>query len=389
MNQDVKESIRIRNLGPLKNIEIPDIRPFTILIGESSSGKSLLMKTLVLFRYIYKMLNIRWYLKNAHVNRSRFKLKMDSLLSPELKTYFKNRELEVEYAVEINGRIHKVAYRNEKIERNSTDSVIPNDDLIFLKEAWISEMRNIIPEWAAYGYAPKNRNLDFYFQETYSDFQDATDIIGSVDLDYVGVRLEVERKVKQKKYVITPADGSYRPLELRFASSGIQTSSSLMTLLQYFSDSFSFKDAIQRSIINYLYESNALTLFKPGLEPAEMRRMIHLHVEEPEQNLYPDAQCRLMDKMAEIIFKPKLDSRNLRLFMATHSPYMVNYLNVLVNRKESATRIKPGNLAAYRIYDGNLINLVGSDSNGNPVVDTMDLTEQMSAIMEEYSTLVQ
>ena len=55
----MKESIRIKNMGPLRDVYIEDIRPMTILIGESGSGKSLLMKTLILFRYIYKMLNIR------------------------------------------------------------------------------------------------------------------------------------------------------------------------------------------------------------------------------------------------------------------------------------------------------------------------------------------
>ena len=69
----MKESIKIKNLGPLRNIEIDNIKPLTVLIGESGSGKSLLMKTLILFRYIYKMLNIRWYLRNSNVNKSRFK----------------------------------------------------------------------------------------------------------------------------------------------------------------------------------------------------------------------------------------------------------------------------------------------------------------------------
>ncbi|HAK75961.1 MAG TPA: ATP-binding protein, partial [Runella sp.] len=38
------ESIKIKNLGPIKDIYINDIKPLTILIGESGSGKSTLMK---------------------------------------------------------------------------------------------------------------------------------------------------------------------------------------------------------------------------------------------------------------------------------------------------------------------------------------------------------
>lgn len=92
------------------------------------------------------MLNIRWYLRNSNVNKSRFKLSIGNFLSPELKQYFKNKQLEIVYSVEINGNIHSVAYRNGSIDRNATDKKIPNNDLVFLKESWISEMRNIIPE---------------------------------------------------------------------------------------------------------------------------------------------------------------------------------------------------------------------------------------------------
>ena len=58
----MKESITVRNFGPLKDVRIEDIKPLTVFIGESASGKSTLMKVIVLMRYIYKMVNIRSYL---------------------------------------------------------------------------------------------------------------------------------------------------------------------------------------------------------------------------------------------------------------------------------------------------------------------------------------
>lgn len=50
----MKESIIIKNLGPLKEVEISDIKPLTVFIGRSASGKSTIMKIIVLMRYIYK-----------------------------------------------------------------------------------------------------------------------------------------------------------------------------------------------------------------------------------------------------------------------------------------------------------------------------------------------
>lgn len=386
----MKESIKIRNLGPLKDIEIRDIKPMTVLIGETGCGKSLLMKTLILFRYIYKMLNIRWYLRNSNVNKSRFKLSIGNFLSPELKQYFSDKKLEVEYSVEVNGHIHTVAYRNGAIDRSSTDKRIPNEDLVFLKESWISEMRNIIPEWASFGHTPKKKNLNFYFQETLNDFMEASEDMPSIDLGYLGLSLSVVKKGDSRKYYITPADLSYPPLEWKYSSSGMQTSSSIPVLVRYFASGFSFKDAIQRSIISYLYDSDALRQYNPQLEPMDMQKYVHIHIEEPELNLFPSAQCGLIDEIVRNSFNSNLDDRHLRLIMATHSPYIVNYLNILINRKDDDKgRINVDDLAVYRLYDGRLQSLIAKEEKGRIFVDTYDLTEQMEAIMNEYETLTE
>ena len=385
----MKESIIIRNLGPLKNIEIRDIRPMTVLIGDTGCGKSLLMKTLILFRYIYKMLNIRWYLRNSNVNKSRFKLAIGNFLSPELKQYFgDNKKLEVEYSVEINGNIHTVAYRNGSIDRSSTDKRIPNEDLVFLKESWISEMRNLIPDWDASGHTPRKKNRNFYFQETLNDFMEASGDMTSIDLGYLGLSLSVVKKGDSRKYYITPADMSYPPLEWKYSSSGMQTSSSIPVLVRYFASGFSFKDAIQRSIISYLYDSDALRQYNPQLEPMDMQKYVHIHIEEPELNLFPSAQCGLIEDIVSKAFNTNSDDRRLRLIMATHSPYIVNYLNVLINRKEEG-KLNVHDLAVYRLYNGSLQSLIGEDEKGRKFVDTYDLTEQMEAIMNEYEALTE
>lgn len=362
----MKESIKIKNLGPLVDVDIDGIRPMTVLIGESGCGKSLLMKTLILFRYIYKMLNIRWYLRNSNVNKSRFKLSMSNLLTPELKSYFRNnKKIEIVYTVEMNGRKHSVIYRDGIIDKQAIASKIPNEDLLFLKESWISEMRGIIPEWAASGNMLKKRNLDFYFQETLNDFMDATDEDIDIPLNYLGVSLKVERRGDSKKFFINPLDGSYSQMEWQYGSSGVQTSSSIVSLIDYFSKRFSFKDAIGRSIISYLYENDNLRLYKPELEPMDIKKVIHIHIEEPELNLYPSAQCHLLDSMASLAFDKAKTDREVRMIMATHSPYIVNYLNVLMHQKKDGRgKISPEEIAVYRLYGGRLQQLTAIDENG-------------------------
>ena len=49
----MKESIIIKNLGPLKEVEISDIKPLTVFIGKSASGKSTIMKIIVPVSYTH------------------------------------------------------------------------------------------------------------------------------------------------------------------------------------------------------------------------------------------------------------------------------------------------------------------------------------------------
>jgi predicted ATPase len=76
----MKESIIIKNFGPIKDVEISDIRPMTILIGESGSGKSTILKVLALFRWIYKMVSIRSYLKQSGITKSPFRFSFNTYL---------------------------------------------------------------------------------------------------------------------------------------------------------------------------------------------------------------------------------------------------------------------------------------------------------------------
>ena len=48
----MKESIIIKNLGPLKEVEIRYIKPLTVFIDKSVSGKSTIMKIIVLMAQI-------------------------------------------------------------------------------------------------------------------------------------------------------------------------------------------------------------------------------------------------------------------------------------------------------------------------------------------------
>lgn len=387
----IKESIKVKNVGALKNVRLEELKPMTVLIGASASGKSTLMKLIILMRYIYKRVNIKMYLKNSNIDGAIFYIRFQDLLKDGMKNLI-TEDSEIEYTVTVNRHTYVISYAKGKL---TTPNEMPNEDLTFFKEAWVSEMRSVIPVWASRGSLVKGSSFGFYFDETFSDFDDATNVVKDIDLDYLDMKLEVVKGGNnQKKYMVSPKDGSYEPIELKFASSGTQTTAPLITLLKYFATEFSFKEAMRRSIILMLFDKNLTEKYHPGIELGNLPRYVHLHAEEPELSLDPRSQRRLVDSMMRYTFHERTDEREMGLVLATHSPYIINHLNVLLRAsytqqgRDAYPSVKPENMAAYKMTDGTLMNLMATDEEtGQQVINTLDLSEIMEDIYNDYEAL--
>ena len=385
----MKEYITKHNVGPLRPIEQLEILPLTVLIGESAIGKSTLMKVLVLMRYLYKLANIRSFLKHSKITNSPFIIRFESLLkTTNLVAFFQSNSY-IRYEVHADsGNVYSIEYDNSKIKRTLLPK-ISEEDLKFWKESFVSENRNVSPSWTAKALTNKNASLGFYFHETMNDFAQAVKDDKEYDLSYLGLKLSVKHpKGRPVKLTVMPVNDAYAPIELTQASSGIQTSTPLSVIVQHFAKDYSFKEAFRRSVLDYLYDNELLTKFSPVIELADLPKYVHSHLEEPELSLFPDAQCRLIDDLVKTVNAASSNDRKMGIIMATHSPYILNYLNVLIRQTaEERARVEPENLAVYRIYDGNAQTLMATDEDGKALVDTYDLTEMMSAIYNEFNEL--
>ena len=385
----MKEYITIHNVGPLRHIEQLEILPLTVLIGESAIGKSTLMKVLVLMRYLYKLANIRSFLKHSKITNSPFIIRFESLLKTTNLVAFFQSSSYIRYEVHADsGNVYSIEYDNSKIKRTLLPK-ISEEDLTFWKESFVSENRNVIPSWTANALTNKNASLGFYFHETMNDFAQAVKDDKEYDLSYLGLKLSVKHpKGRPVKLTVMPVNDAYAPIELTQASSGIQTSTPLSVIVQHFAKDYSFKEAFRRSVLDYLYDNELLTKFSPVIELSDLPKYVHIHLEEPELSLFPDVQCRLIDDLVKTVNAASSNDRKMGIIMATHSPYILNYLNVLIRQTaEERARVEPENLAVYRIYDGNAQTLMATDEDGKALVDTYDLTEMMSAIYNEFNEL--
>ena len=379
------ESIIIRHFGPVQDIVIEDIKPLTILIGESGSGKSTIMKVISLFQWLYKMMCIRSYLKYSGVKKSVFRFQFDSyiknngmsgFLYPDTVFVYKNGSTTIEYS-------------GKKLK--GTNSYVPRDELSLEKIVYVSDKRNIIPD--IYDGNAKIQKRLFYLNDTYDNYLAATDSIKEMEIDYLGVKVQVRKvgNTVRHQIVSSNTDEKYS-INLNDASSGTKNVIPLELIVEYFAKYYDLVDSMNHSIFSYVSKADSLKDFKATTNIGEFPvKRVSILLEEPELSLYPDYQLRLMDFLVNRCFVSHSKEYEMSLILATHSPYIVNYLNVLINRpkidEHDAAYIDAGSLAVYRVFDGNVQNLMARDSSGDSVVNTYDLSEPMKNIMDEYQSL--
>ncbi len=379
------ESIIIRHFGPVQDIVIEDIKPLTILIGESGSGKSTIMKVISLFQWLYKMMCIRSYLKYSGVKKSVFRFQFDSyiknngmsgFLYPDTVFVYKNGSTTIEYS-------------GKKLK--GTNSYVPRDELSLEKIVYVSDKRNIIPD--IYDGNAKIQKRLFYLNDTYDNYLAATDSIKSMEIDYLGVKFQVRKvgNTVRHQIVSSNTDEKYS-INLNDASSGTKNVIPLELIVEYFAKYYDLVDSMNHSIFSYVSKADSLKDFKATTNIGEFPvKRVSILLEEPELSLYPDYQLRLMDFLVNRCFVSHSKEYEMSLILATHSPYIVNYLNVLINRpkndEDDAAYIDVGSVAVYRVFDGKVQNLMARDSSGDSVVNTYDLSEPMKNIMDEYQSL--
>lgn len=382
----MQESIKIENLGPIKHIELDTIKPFMVLIGPSGSGKSTLMKVLALFRWIFKKQNIRSYLKHSNISKSPFRLVVKTLISNSGFEEYLTSNTFICYSISFrSGLKYSIILKDGKLSYPQGET-IPKDDLEFNKVSFISETRNIIPLWHSRGAALTGAYLGFYFHEVFKDFDKATDNLkNDLNLNHLGAIFQIKKSQSLKKYTMKSIDSLYQDLELKHSSSGAQSSVPISIITNYFSKSFNFNESFNGSVLDDLLKNDKLTDFQPVKNLGTISKKIFIHIEEPELSLYPDAQCVLIEQVVDDCFRK--NSNNINLIISTHSPYLVNYLNLLI-RKFDSTKGGEGfdcnKLEVLSIADGKANSLMAVNER---VVNATQLSDTINNIYDAYENL--
>ena len=387
----MKESIHIKNFGPIKDIYIEEIKPFMVLIGKSGSGKSTLMKTISLFRWIYKMLNIRSYLKHSNISKSPFKFTMESYLINCGFEQFVTADTEIIYKTTFaSGNSYEIVFTKNGLSKKINTELIKQEDLYFTKVSFISETRNIIPLWNNNSeYIRGGANLWFYFHEVNNDFNLATAAIKELEIPFLDLKFTSKKTSKEKKYILQSTTQDNFEIDYKNSSSGTQTVVPLLLIAEYFSKNFSFENAFDRSVLKYLLNSDRLTDFKAIKNLNDLNKKIFIHIEEPELSLYPDAQCDLMSHLINKCFIANDSNNDIEITLSTHSPYILNYLNLLIKANEKDTLINGAKidfdkLLVYQIVDGKNESLMALNEK---LINTNLLSDTINDIYDAYNKL--
>ena len=378
------ESIKIVNLGPIKEIEIAQIKPFMVLVGESGSGKSTVMKVLSLFRWIYKRVNLRSYLRHSQAKDLKdltFNMK-DLLKFSGIDEYVKEN---TEIYYEKDGC--RISYTKEGLV--TPRKVIPQDKLSLNKICFISDKRNEIADVIA--GKTRVEQTESYFEETLSDFRTAVSEIETFPIDYLGIEVKRVKEKNKERFVISGMDGDDEyTIGLENASSGIQTVSPLALIVEYYAKRYDSVDGMNKSIFRYLADTDGLKHFNATMNVGEIPHSnIFIHIEEPELSLYPECQKSLIDFLISRCFLME-HKDNMYLMMATHSPYIVNYLNLLIRRAEAGEsalgpQMNFHEIEVLEIADGyaTSLNIEGEQH----LIDTRIMSDPITEIYSEYNKI--
>ena len=404
----------VRNIGPVKEAEI-ELKRFNFIIGPQSSGKSTVAKILSTCCWLEKEVTTTMN-ENAIKDAGSFVSLMEDF--HKMTDYFdEGSEIIFETDViniSLRGKEFEVKLKEQELYKREKICYIP------------SERNSVtLPELQGFEFGQTNLRsflFDWYNAREFYGEENKTDILN------LGVRYYYDPSEQKYKDRIEHVNGETYKIPLGSASSGLQSVVPLQIMMQYYTNQYfntfaektSFdSDAKTRMIQDKVVDKYVLSVMYPGFNPAERTKLImeqneRIHegnpearellmkyreelerltvpvrtsfiVEEPEQNLYPFTQISLLEAIVELCS----DERSHGCTITTHSPFILNYLNVLIERYykniPNQVKLNPEELCSYSISEGRLSDLMQVNAKtGEKSVNAEDLVEVMRAMHQEY-----
>lgn len=329
--------IRIKNFGPIKEGCLDDngwinINKVTLLIGNQASGKSTVAKLISTMTWIEKAL-VRGDFKEKDLTNNSFK---NHCSYQNIASYFKDNSL-----IEYEGAAFRIYYKdsNVSVKKNT------ENDYSFPKIMYVPSERNLL---SSVRNVENLKGLPSTLYTLSKEFIKASEELkGQIILPINNIKLEYQ-KLNKLSYII----GEDYKIKLSESSSGIQSFVPLFIVSAYLGNSLKKKEnnvfkeisieeekRIRGEVEGILSNPNINDeIKKAALEflssKTSYSAFINI-VEEPEQNLFPTSQKKMLYNLLEV----NNSSKGNKLIMTTHSPYLINYLTLAIEANNLKLRI--------------------------------------------------
>lgn len=347
-------TIQIKNLGPIKDTGLINLTDVLLVIGRQSSGKSTFMKVLCFCRWLEKKIMTSFDKTiQAYTHNNRF--------TKDLKQFYRIDEIYFKEDTEIiyDGDVVTISLtgvnQNAKINRKQEAW----EDRYNSKLSYIPAERNLVSAIQNINdtYKAKERDSIFNFIQEWYEAKDTYDSDNKLTLS-----LTDDFKYYSDEgldYVVLP---NGKPITSFYASSGVQSIMPIDVMTDYVMGvvgkvvKFSMSDLMNRLMeslntdVRNKIVHGAHEVTEEELAPIREKmkyQSAQLFIEEPEQNLYPDAQRKLVQNIIRHLKAVKsVGKHRSMVVLTTHSPYVLSTLNVLmadaaaVEKKPDDERLK-------------------------------------------------
>lgn len=405
------KKLTIKNIGPIIEVTF-NIKKVNVFMGKQSSGKSTIAKILSF---------CSWVEKDISFNQSFDKFLDGDYFINYLKSFHKmERYIKEDSYIEYYGDAVHIEYSNSKVSIKWLESRF---DYKRPKISYIPSERNLIA-------LPEIEKVEFPNNYLRSYLFDWLDIRKNYSLENkIGI-LDTNTQYyfsEDNRQNTIQSDGYSIPLSV--ASSGLQSVTSLLTMVDYLTtvlfdtdeETSSYEmSRIKGDVLDVLAEELIFkNLHKSSLSKKTIKEILdnekykeelsiytekfisaranlyryhhtNLIIEEPEQNLFPATQKELMYKLAEYINDEMYEHTQHIMTLTTHSPYILYAINNcmlahLVKDKNEDSKLKnsmisPEDINIFEIEDGKNRSI----QKENGLIGENYFDQQMKEVMDDF-----